>query len=114
MTNTQIGAKTKKKVLEMLGKIISLITNFKPSATACKIPQKPTTFGPRRRWIEAKTLRSQIVKNATVNNIGNKVTKFITKRITKTPSVSSKKNPKFILINSQFLSNNISNIFNFT
>jgi hypothetical protein len=54
----------------LVGKIISLTTNFKPSAKGCKKPQIPTTFGPFRRWMEAIALRSAKVKNATTTNNG--------------------------------------------
>jgi hypothetical protein len=40
------GAQINKKLLALFGIIISLITNFKPSAKGCKIPQIPTTAHP--------------------------------------------------------------------
>jgi hypothetical protein len=49
----------------LLGTINSLVTSFKPSAIGCNKPQKPTTFGPLRRWIAAIILRSANVKKAT-------------------------------------------------
>jgi hypothetical protein len=57
----------------LVGKIISLITNFKPSANGCKKPQTPTIFGPFRRWMEAIALRSAKVKNATTISNGTSV-----------------------------------------
>jgi hypothetical protein len=67
------GPKTNKNLLAFVGIIISLTTNFNPSAKGCKNPQIPTTFGPLRRWIEAIALRSAKVKNATTINNGIKV-----------------------------------------
>jgi hypothetical protein len=43
-----IGAIIYKIKLDLLKKTVSFKINFKPSAKACKIPQKPTTLGPRR------------------------------------------------------------------
>jgi len=51
--------------LEELGITVSLDNNLKASANACKEPYKPTAFGPRRRCIAPKSLRSNTVKNAT-------------------------------------------------
>jgi len=61
-TKVKIGAKTNKPLLERVGTIISLMTNFKPSAKGCSKPQNPTTSGPRRRCTEAINFRSANVK----------------------------------------------------
>lgn len=63
--NVKIGENTNKNVFDLLGTINSLVTSFKPSAIGCNKPQKPTTFGPLRRWIAAIILRSANVKKAT-------------------------------------------------
>ena len=81
--NVNTGAKKKRNLLARIGTITSFNDNFKPSAKACKTPQKPTTAGPRRRWIEPITLRSTRVKKAmaiitTISVI--KLTKSIVKK----------------------------------
>jgi hypothetical protein len=68
-----IGAAKKQSLFDLLGKIISFKKSFKPSAIGCKIPQNPTTLGPRRRCIAPMTLRSVKVKIATASIIGTKV-----------------------------------------
>jgi hypothetical protein len=55
------GAATKIRLLEWLGITISFAISLRPSASGCNSPQKPTTLGPRRRWIAAIILRSAIV-----------------------------------------------------
>ena len=52
------GASKNKSGFALLGIVISLITNFKPSAMACNRPQNPTTLGPVRRCIKAINFRS--------------------------------------------------------
>jgi len=47
--NITKGASTKIRLFAWLGITISLATSFKPSASGCNNPQKPTTFGPLRR-----------------------------------------------------------------
>ena len=64
------GPKTNKNLFDFVGIIISLITNFKPSAKGCKTPQIPVTVGPFLRCIEAIALRSAKVKKATTINKG--------------------------------------------
>jgi hypothetical protein len=49
ITKLKLGAIINKIQLDLNGIIISLNTNFKPSANAWSDPQKPVTFGPRRR-----------------------------------------------------------------
>lgn len=62
------NAAIKNKILVALaGTSASFKINFKPSATGCKTPQKPTILGPIRRWLLAIILRSANVKNATDN-----------------------------------------------
>jgi len=53
-----MGAKINSKLFELAGIKISFENNFKPSASGCNKPQKPTILGPRRRWIAAIILRS--------------------------------------------------------
>jgi hypothetical protein len=43
------GAIRKITVFDLLGMTISLHNSFNPSASGCKSPKIPTTFGPRRR-----------------------------------------------------------------
>jgi len=50
---------------------ISLNNNLTASAIACKLPQIPTTLGPRRRWTDAINFRSANVKNATIGKANN-------------------------------------------
>lgn len=71
--NVKNGPNKNKNLFAFVGIIISLITNFKPSAKGCKKPYIPTTLGPFRRCIEAIALRSAKVKNATTINKGTKV-----------------------------------------
>jgi hypothetical protein len=66
-----IGAIKNKSRFIFVGITISLTINFKPSATICKLPQIPTTFGPRRRCTDAITFRSITVKKAITGNINN-------------------------------------------
>ena len=63
--NVIIGANMKIKVFALLGKMVSFTNNFKPSAKACNIPKRPTTFGPLRWCILAITFLSNNVKYAT-------------------------------------------------
>ena len=48
-----IGDKINQRELDLDGKIISLKNNFIPSIRNCNSPQRPTTFGPFRRWTNA-------------------------------------------------------------
>jgi len=64
-----------------LGITVSFANNLIASANACKAPNKPTTFGPRRRCTAPKNLRSKTVKNATAKIIGKKVNKNFTQSI---------------------------------
>ena len=52
------GAKTNTPLLAPAGMIGSLRMNLRKSAKGCSTPHGPTTFGPRRRWIEPQILRS--------------------------------------------------------
>ena len=79
--NVIIGARIKINVFALLGKIDSLTNNFKPSAKGCSKPQIPTTAGPRRRWIDASTLRSAKVKYATEINKGTTIISIFNKVI---------------------------------
>jgi len=67
------GPKTNKNLFALVGIIISLTTNFKPSAKGCKKPKIPTMLGPLRLWIEAIALRSAKVKKATTISKGIRV-----------------------------------------
>jgi hypothetical protein len=74
--NIKIGAKINICIFECVGNIISLHINLNPSARGCNKPLKPTTLGPRLRWIEAITLRSAKVKYATPIKINIILTKL--------------------------------------
>jgi hypothetical protein len=67
--NTITGAIRKIVALARVGIRSSLNISLAPSAKGCNKPQKPTTFGPFRRWIAAITFRSAIVKYATAIKI---------------------------------------------
>lgn len=71
--SVRIGENTNKKLLDFMGIISSFMTNFRPSANGCKIPQNPTTFGPFLLCIDAIIFRSANVKKATTINKGIKV-----------------------------------------
>lgn len=47
--NTAIGVNKKITVFALLGKIVSLQNNFKPSAIGCVSPKIPVVLGPNRR-----------------------------------------------------------------
>lgn len=68
--NVNTGAAINKNKLDSPGTIVSLKINLKASAKGCKIPQRPTTLGPRRLWIPPKIFLSKSVNKATNNNIG--------------------------------------------
>lgn len=68
--NVNTGANINIIRLELFGKIVSFKNNFNPSANGCSKPKKPTTFGPWRRCIAARTWRSINVKYATAINKG--------------------------------------------
>lgn len=76
ITKAMHGDKIKIIQLARTGIITSFNNNFNPSAKACRIPQNPTTFGPRRRCIVAKTLRSANVKKATPSKTDTIVIRF--------------------------------------
>lgn len=99
-----IGAKIKIIKLEELGIKVSLLKNFIASAIACNKPNKPTTLGPLRRCIEAKTLRSKIVKKATANNKGKIADKNFNQLIS---NKKIKKNKKNFIINKKIVIINI-------
>jgi hypothetical protein len=61
-TSINNGANTKIRAFDLEGTINSFTTSLRPSAIGCNSPQKPTTFGPRLRCIDAITLRSASVK----------------------------------------------------
>ena len=73
INNVTLGAAKNKTQLARTGITTSLKISFKPSAIAWSVPQNPVTFGPLRRWIEAKTLRSAIVKKAIARRIHKNV-----------------------------------------
>jgi hypothetical protein len=61
-----IGAVTNVAGLALApGETVSFDDDFEPSARGCNEPEKPTTFGPLRRCIEAMIFRSMGVKWAT-------------------------------------------------
>lgn len=94
--NVKIGAKMKIIKLDELGIIVSFAISFNPSANACNNPKSPTTLGPRRRCIAAKTLRSNNVKKATAKIIG----KIIGRHLNQSKSIIKKIIKKIInLIN---------------
>ncbi len=66
-----IGDKINIIKLEELGINVSFKINLTPSAKACKIPKIPTTLGPIRLCIAAKTFLSNKVKKAIDNIRGN-------------------------------------------
>jgi hypothetical protein len=87
-----IGAKIKIIKLEELGIKVSLLKNLIASAMACNKPKSPTTLGPLRRCILAKTLRSNIVKKATANNKGKITGKNFNQSISNKKIIKNKKN----------------------
>ena len=66
----KLGAIKKIFVLVLVGKVVSLVNNFKPSAKGCVSPIKPITLGPLRLWIAPIIFLSAIVKYATAINNG--------------------------------------------
>lgn len=71
------GASRNSTQLDLTGIIISFKSSFRPSANACSTPQNPVTLGPLRLCIEARSLRSAIVKNAIVSSDAITVIKII-------------------------------------
>lgn len=71
------GASRKIKALDLLGIIISLSSNFKPSTKGCKRPQNPTTFGPWRFCKDAITFLSAKVKKASDKTKGKTTKKQV-------------------------------------
>ena len=53
-----IGAMRNSSRLEPAGMIVSFMIIFSASANGCSRPNGPTTFGPLRNCIAARTLRS--------------------------------------------------------
>lgn len=70
-----IGDNKKITKLALEGITISLITNFKPSAKACKKPNIPVRLGPFLLCTLLITLRSINVKNAIQSKINTILTK---------------------------------------
>mgnify|MGYP003768754243 CR=1 FL=1 len=64
------GAKINITLLALAGIIISLKINFNASATVCKSPNGPTTFGPFLFWTKAQTLLSSHTIKATETKTG--------------------------------------------
>lgn len=73
ISRVMLGAARNKIQFARTGMTTSLKISLRPSAIACNVPQNPVTFGPLRRWMDAKTLRSAIVKNAIANKIQRNV-----------------------------------------
>ena len=71
------GAITKMFKFALEGNIVSLTKSFKPSAKGWSKPNRPTTFGPLRRCIEAITLRSAKVMYAIAINTGTIIIKIL-------------------------------------
>jgi len=69
------GAKIKIIMFALLGKIVSFVNNFKPSAKGCNKPYIPTTLEPRRYCIDAITFLSIKVRYATEINKGTIINK---------------------------------------
>ena len=46
----RMGDNTNKNLLDLSGKIVSLVKSLIPSAIGCNKPKGPTTFGPFRRY----------------------------------------------------------------
>ena len=65
-TNVSMGAIKNTDILELLGKIVSLTNNFKPSARGVSNPKNPITLGPFRLCIIAIIFLSARVKYATI------------------------------------------------
>ena len=86
--NVKIGAKIKLKVLAFVGITASFKSNFKPSASGCKKPRKPTLFGPNRCCMKPITLRSARVKQATLINTGTAIVK--NDKISSRPNIKKK------------------------
>jgi len=53
-----IGAIRNRNRFDPVGMMVSFISIFSASANGCSKPNGPTTFGPRRNCIAARTLRS--------------------------------------------------------
>jgi hypothetical protein len=66
------GTAIKYQTKELCGIVISFLKSFNPSKKACRIPKKPTLFGPIRVCLILKTCRSQSVEKAIANKINNK------------------------------------------
>ena len=63
-TRDSIGARKNTGRSTPAGMTISFSTYFSASATDCRMPQGPTTFGPRRICTAAQTLRSPQTRNS--------------------------------------------------
>ena len=70
--NVATGARINKIKLDKPGIIVSLKISLNASANGCKMPHKPTTFGPRLLCIPPRIFLSNKVNSATNNNIGIK------------------------------------------
>lgn len=89
----KIGPIINKERLALKGTFVSFKANFKPSAKGCNKPKNPTTFGPRRRWTEAITFRSNNVNKAVDNKIKIEITQK--DQITASDNFRLKKKSKF-------------------
>jgi len=69
--NVIIGAKRKSHRFAGEGRTDSFKRSLAASAMGCNKPKKPTTLGPTRRCIAARTLRSTRVKKATEIKMGS-------------------------------------------
>ena len=65
-----IGANRNSTLFAPVGTMVSLSSIFSASAKGCSKPNGPTTLGPRRICIAAKTLRSASVRKATMTSSG--------------------------------------------
>ena len=74
--NVKTGDKINKNLLELSGKIVSLVSNFIPSAIGCSKPKGPTTFGPFLNCIAPITFLSKYVRYA-INNSSGTIIKAI-------------------------------------
>ena len=65
-----IGANRNRSLLAPVGTMVSLSSILSASAKGCSKPNGPTTLGPRRICMAAKTLRSASVRKATMTSKG--------------------------------------------
>lgn len=73
--NMKMGEKKYKRQFDTDDQVCSLENSLIASEKGCKIPIKPTLFGPFRIWIYPKTFRSNKVRKATEikTQISNKI-----------------------------------------